>query len=69
MKKTLSIILAILMIVTAIPFAFAAEDGNVVILYTNDVHCAIDDYPVFAAYRTELIAQGNTFHLPSTASS
>ena len=60
MKKLLSIILAILMIVTSVPFVFAAGDGNVVILYTNDVHCAIEDYPVFAAYRAELIAQGNT---------
>ena len=59
-KKTLSIILTILMIVTIVPFAFAAEDGDVVILYTNDVHCAIDDYPALAAYRAELIAQGNT---------
>ena len=60
MKKALSIILAILMTVTTVPFAFAAEEGDVVILYTNDVHCAIDDYPALAAYRAELIAQGNT---------
>lgn len=59
LKKTLSIILTILMIVTTLPFAFAA-DGDTIILYTNDVHCAIDDYPAFAAYRAELIAQGNT---------
>ena len=60
MKKLLSIILAILMIVTSVPFAFAAEEDDVVILYTNDIHCAIDAYPIFAAYRAELIAQGNT---------
>ncbi len=59
LKKTLSIILTILLIVTSVPFAFAA-DGDTIILYTNDVHCAIDDYPVLAAYRAELIAQGNT---------
>ncbi len=59
-KKTLSIILAIIMIVATIPMAFAAEEGNVVILYTNDVHCAINDYPALAAYRAELIEQGNT---------
>lgn len=60
LKKTLSIILVIIMIVTSVPFAFAAEEGNVVILYTNDVHCIIDDYPALAAYRAELISQGNT---------
>ena len=57
MKKALSIILAILMIATVLPTAFAAE-SETVILYTNDVHCAIDDYPVLAAYRAELISQG-----------
>lgn len=58
MKKFLSVIIAIIMILASIPFAFAA-DGDTVILYTNDVHCAIEDYPVLAAYRAELIAQGN----------
>lgn len=57
MKKALSIILAVIMIATVLPFAFAAEKDTV-ILYTNDVHCAIDDYPILAAYRAELIAQG-----------
>ncbi|MBR2868419.1 MAG: bifunctional metallophosphatase/5'-nucleotidase [Clostridia bacterium] len=57
MKKTLSVIIAILMLVSAVPTAFAAETETVII-YTNDVHCAIDDYPVIAAYKTELIAQG-----------
>ena len=63
MKKFLSIILTCLMLMTMIPFTplvFAAEEGNVVILYTNDVHCIIDDYPALAAYRAELISQGNT---------
>lgn len=60
MKKLLSIILATLMIMTTVSFALAAEEGNVVILYTNDVHCAIDSYPALAAYRAELISQGNT---------
>ncbi|MBR2418174.1 MAG: hypothetical protein IKB12_06030 [Clostridia bacterium] len=54
MKKTLSIILAILMIVTTVPFAFAAED------YTYDE--ATDTYTVytFAGLETALIAGGNT---------
>ena len=57
MKKTLSIILAIIMAAAFIPFAFASETETVII-YTNDIHCAIDDYPVLAAYRAELISQG-----------
>lgn len=57
MKKTLSVILAILVIASVLPFALAAENETV-ILYTNDIHCAIDDYPVLAAYKAELEAQG-----------
>ncbi len=30
------------------------ESDDTVVLYTNDVHCAIDDYPILAAYKTEL---------------
>ena len=57
MKKALSIVLAVLMIASALPFAIAAEKDTV-ILYTNDVHCAVEDYSVLAAYRAELISQG-----------
>ena len=61
MKKMLSIFLAAVMIMSFVPAVFAETDnGSTVILYTNDVHCAIDDYPVLAAYRAELMAQGNT---------
>ncbi len=56
MKKALSIILAVLMIATVLPFAFATEKDTV-ILYTNDVHCAIDGYPVLAAYKAQLEAE------------
>lgn len=57
MKKFLSIILAVIMISSVLPMAFAAE-SETVILYTNDTHCAIEGYPAIAAYRAELIAQG-----------
>ncbi len=60
MKKVLSIILSIIMIISALPLVATAVEQDVVILYTNDVHCAIDDYAVLAAYRAELIAEGNT---------
>lgn len=58
MKKFLSVTLAVIMIAATLPFVFAAEKDTV-ILYTNDVHCAIEDYAVLAAYRAELIAQGH----------
>ena len=57
MKKLTAILLAFIMVVSAIPVAFAAETETV-ILFTNDIHCNIDGYPVLAAYRAELIAQG-----------
>ncbi len=57
MKKALSIILAIIMVASVLPLAFAAETETVV-LYTNDVHCAIDDYAVLAAYKAQLEADG-----------
>jgi len=57
MRKLLSVILSVIMIATVLPMAFAAETETV-ILYTNDVHCAIEDYPVLAAYKAELISQG-----------
>lgn len=53
------------MVAAVFPFASfvqteAATTDEVVILYTNDVHCNIDNYPLLAAYRAELIAQGKT---------
>ncbi len=61
MKKTtklLSVLLVLSMLLTIISVSVSAQEVETVILYTNDVHCAIDDYPVLAAYRAELIAQG-----------
>ncbi len=65
MKKFLAVFFAVFMIATVFPFAAFAQtgtevSGEVVILYTNDVHCNIDNYPLLAAYRAELIAQGKT---------
>lgn len=59
MKKLISILLVAIMLLSVINITvFAAEAQETVILYTNDVHCAMDDYPVLAAYRAELLAQG-----------
>lgn len=60
MKKLLSVILSIIMIIFALPFVVTAAESDVVILYTNDVHCTVDDYAYLAAYRAELIANGHT---------
>ena len=60
MKKFLSVILSVVIIVSALPMVVSASEQDTVILYTNDVHCAIDDYAALAAYRAELIAKGNT---------
>ncbi len=57
MKKILSFFLAIIMMMTVTSVAYASE-SETVILYTNDVHCAIDDYPILAAYKADLVAQG-----------
>ncbi len=60
MKKLLSLILSVVMIVFAFPFVASASESDVVILYTSDVHCAVEDYANLAAYRAELIANGYT---------
>ncbi|MBQ8783250.1 MAG: bifunctional metallophosphatase/5'-nucleotidase [Clostridia bacterium] len=57
--KILSVILAVVMVISTFPLAFAAE-AETVILYTNDVHCAIDDYAILAAYKAQLEAEGKT---------
>lgn len=36
----------------------AEETEDAVILYTNDVHCAIDDYSYLAAYAAQLETEG-----------
>lgn len=58
MKKFLSVILAIVLIISTIPFVVSAAESDIVVLYTNDVHCEVDDYAALAAYRADLIAQG-----------
>lgn len=61
MKKTnkfISIMLTVVILLTTVSISAYASSTDTVILYTNDVHCAIDDYPVLAAYRAELISQG-----------
>ncbi len=59
MKKFVSLVMAVILAAMSFCVAYAAEE-NTVILYTNDVHCAIEDYAVLAAYKAQLEAEGNT---------
>ncbi len=58
MKKLISVLLAVAMLLSVISITAVAGTQETVILYTNDIHCAIENYPLLAAYRAELIAQG-----------
>lgn len=58
-KKLISLFMALVLIVALCGgSAFASESKDIVVLYTNDVHCAVDDnvgYAGLAAYRTEML--------------
>lgn len=62
-KRFLSMWLALLMalsLTTGMSFASLAADQDIVVLYTNDVHCGIDDnigYAGLALYKKEMQAQ------------
>lgn len=64
-KKLLTVLLAICMVVVMIPsmaFAADAKSDDIVVLYTNDVHCGIDDqigYAGLAAYKADKLKQTN----------
>ncbi len=58
MKKLISILLVTVMLLSIVSSTVFAQAQETVVLYTNDIHCAIDDYPVLAAYRAELLSQG-----------
>ena len=61
-KKLFSFILVAVLILSLSVPAFATSEGDIIILYTNDVHCSTENYPVLAAYRAELISQGHTVY-------
>ena len=63
MKKTLSFVLCLAMLLSLSLGAFAATPNNTInVLYTNDVHCAIDKnlgYDTLSTVKQALLAQGN----------
>ncbi len=69
-NRVLSVLMALVMVLTVLPtMAFAAEtkSDDIVILYTNDVHCGVDagkpkgsmGYANLAAYKKEMEATHN----------
>ena len=59
MKKLIALLLAACLMLGLMTTAFAADEksNDIVILYTNDVHCAVDDnigYAGLAAYKKEM---------------
>ena len=64
MKKLIALLLAACLLLGLMTTAFAADEksNDIVILYTNDVHCAVDDnigYAGLAAYKKEMQAAYN----------
>ncbi len=58
-NKLISVLLALTMLLATISVVASAQDyPGIAIIYTNDVHCAIDDYPVIAAYEVKLVEEG-----------
>lgn len=65
-RRTLSLVLALLMVFSLMTTAFAADTaapaqdlkGSTVILHTNDVHGAIDGYATIAAVKKDLESRG-----------
>lgn len=54
MKRLFVSLIAVLFAVDV----WAQKPGDVVILYENDVHCAVDGYPVIAGLRDSLVRMG-----------
>ncbi|MEE1314687.1 MAG: bifunctional UDP-sugar hydrolase/5'-nucleotidase [Faecalimonas sp.] len=59
-KRIIALTIVLVITFAWIPMGALASDRDVIVLFTNDVHCSTEDYAVLAAYRAELIAQGNT---------
>lgn len=62
-KKLLTVLLALCLVVVMMPsmvFAASAKSDDIVVLYTNDVHCGVDDnigYAGLAAYKADKLKE------------
>ncbi len=67
MKKKLLTLLLVLCVVLSVPTAaLAANEGDIVVLFTNDVHCAVDNnigYAGLAAYAADMEAEVGAEHV------
>ncbi len=61
-RKFFAILLTFVFILSFSAPASADTEGDIIVLYTNDVHCATEHYSTLAAYRAELIAEGHTVY-------
>ncbi len=61
-KKLISFLLVSIFVFSFVIPVSAVAEGDVIVLYTNDVHCATENYAILAAYRAELISQGHTVY-------
>lgn len=59
MKKCLSIALTVLLLLSTCIVASAATPEKSVFLFTNDVHCAYEDYTYLAQYEADMKAQAD----------
>ena len=53
-KKIATVITSIILIISMLPIAAFAVSDDIVILYENDVHCAIEGYSKLSAMKKEL---------------
>ena len=54
-NKIIAVLVCLLFVISLLPMsAFAAEHEDIVILYENDVHCAVEGYSKLAAMKKEL---------------
>lgn len=61
-KRLLALLLVVVMVLSGCSQTAKLPEKDVVILYTNDVHCGVDDtigYAGLAAYKAEMKAAGN----------
>lgn len=61
-RKLLSLLLVLVFVLSLPGAAYGAGGSDIVILYTNDVHCAVDDnigYAGLAAYREQMLKETN----------
>jgi hypothetical protein len=62
MKRIFAIVLCIVTLISFMPLAAMAEKNgeDIVILYENDVHCAVEGYSKLTAMKKELKEEGIT---------